>query len=51
MKLTDAQAEQVYTSYINWCNKVADDVEEKDWFTAEELVNKVIQLVEEITDV
>lgn len=50
MKLTDAQTEQVYTSYMEWCNQVADDIEEKDWFTAQELVAKVISLVEEVTD-
>lgn len=50
MKLTLEQKKEIYTSYMAWCNQVADDIEDKTWFTAEELVAKVISLVEEVTD-
>lgn len=49
MTLTPEQKKEIYTAYMDWCNKVADDIEDKTWFTAEELVAKVISLVEEIT--
>lgn len=48
MKITDEDKKAIYTAYISWCNQVADDLEDKTWFTAEELVGKVLSLTEEL---
>lgn len=50
MTITDEDKKAIYTAYISWCNQVADDLEDKTWFTAEELVYKVLELVEETVD-
>lgn len=46
MTFTESQKKEIYTAYMAWCNQVADDLEDKSWFTAEELVYKVLELVE-----
>lgn len=46
MTLTESQKKEIYTAYVAWCDQVADDLEDKSWFTAEELVYKVLELVE-----
>lgn len=50
MKITGEDKKLIYTRYMEWCNIVADDFEDKTWFTAEELVFKVLSLTEEICE-
>jgi hypothetical protein len=38
MKITDEDKKLIYERYMEWCSIVADDLEDKTWFTAEELV-------------
>lgn len=47
MKLSSEDKKAIYAEYVDWVSQVADDLEDKSVFTSEELVNKVIQLVEE----
>lgn len=51
MKITAEDKKLIYERYLEWCNIVADDLEDKSWFTAEELVGKVLRLVEEIVEI
>lgn len=46
MTFTESQKKEIYAAYMAWCDQVADDLEDKSWFTAEELVYKVLELVE-----
>lgn len=46
MTITDQQKKAIYAAYVEWSNQVFDDLEDKSTITAEELVYKVIQLVE-----
>lgn len=46
-KLTDQQKKAIYAAYIEWSNQVFDDLEDKSEIMAEELVMKVLELVEE----
>jgi hypothetical protein len=48
MKITAEDKKLIYERYMDWCNIVADDLEDKTWFTAEELVGKVLSLTEEL---
>lgn len=48
MKITAEDKKLIYERYMEWFNIAADDFEDKTWFTAEELVGKVLRLVEEI---
>jgi hypothetical protein len=48
MKLTEDQKNLIYKQYLDWCDQVADDIDSKTWYTAEELVYKVLELVEDI---
>jgi len=51
MTITDQQKTAIYADYVEWSNQVFDDLEDKSSITAEELVYKVIGLVEEeLTD-
>lgn len=47
MKITAEDKKLIYERYMEWCNIVADDLEDKTWFTAEELVGKVLSLTED----
>lgn len=48
MNITDQQKKAIYAAYVEWSNQVFDDLEDKSSITAEELVYKVLELVEEI---
>lgn len=51
MTITDEQKKAIYAAYMKWANQLFDDLEDKSVITAEELVYKVIGLVEEeLTD-
>ena len=47
MKITAEDKKLIYERYMEWCNIVTDDLEGKTWFTAEELVFKVLSLTED----
>jgi hypothetical protein len=47
MQLTEEDKKDIYAAYCIWCDKVADDLDNKTWFTAEELVGKVLEIAEE----
>lgn len=47
MNITDQQKKAIYAAYVEWSNQVFDDLEDKSEITAEELVMKVLELVEE----
>lgn len=47
MNITDQQKKSIYAAYVEWSNQVFDDIEDKSSITAEELVYKVLELVEE----
>lgn len=47
MQLTEEDKKEIYTAYCTWCDQVADDLDNKTWFTAEELVGKVLEIAEE----
>jgi len=46
MKITDEQKKAIYTAYMKWATQLFDDLEDKSVITAEELVYKVLSLVE-----
>lgn len=48
--ITDQQKKAIYAAYVEWSNQVFDDLEDKSSITAEELVYKVLELVEETFD-
>lgn len=50
MIITDQQKKAIYAAYVEWSNQVFDDLEDKSSITAEELVYKVIELLEETVD-
>lgn len=45
--ITDEQKKIIYTAYMKWANQLFDDLEDKSSITAEELVMKVLEIVEE----
>lgn len=47
MIITDQQKKAIYAAYVEWSNQVFDDLEDKSSITVEELVYKVLELVEE----
>lgn len=47
MNITEQQKKAIYAAYVEWSNQVFDDLEDKSSIMAEELVYKVIGLVEE----
>lgn len=47
MIITDQQKKAIYSAYMEWSNQVFDDLEDKSNITAEELVYKVLEIVEE----
>lgn len=47
MTITDQQKKAIYAAYIEWSNQVFEDLEDKSVITAEELVYRVLSLVEE----
>jgi hypothetical protein len=48
MTISEEDKKLIYTHYMEWVNQVADDLEDKTWFTAEELVGKVLELTEQV---
>lgn len=46
MIITEEDKKLIYERYMEWCSIVADDLEDKTWFTAEELVYKVLEITE-----
>jgi hypothetical protein len=48
MTIAEEDKKLIYTAYMAWCSAVADDLDNKTWFTAEELVMKVLSLVEQV---
>jgi len=50
MNITDQQKKAIYTAYVEWSNQVFDDLEDKSSITAEELVYRVLEIVEETVD-
>lgn len=47
MTITDQQKKAIYAAYVEWSNRVFDDLEDKSSITAEELVYRVLEIVEE----
>lgn len=47
MIITDQQKKAIYAAYVEWSNQVFDDLEDKSVITADELVMKVLELVED----
>lgn len=47
MTITDEDKKAIYTAYMKWANQLFDDLEDKSSITADELVYKVLSLVEE----
>lgn len=45
--ITDQQKKAIYAAYVEWSNQVFDDLEDKSNITAEELVYRVLEIVEE----
>ena len=48
MNITEEDKKLIYTHYMEWCSQVADDLEDKSYFTAEELVYTVLAIVENV---
>lgn len=48
MKLTDQEKQRVHLLYSAWVEDVSDDLENKICFSVDEIVNKVIEIVESI---
>lgn len=48
MKISAEDKKAIYKQYLDWCDQVADDIDSKTWYTAEELVYKVLELVEDM---
>lgn len=49
--ITDQQKKAIYAAYVEWSNQVFDDLEDKSSITAEELVYRVLEIVEETVDI
>lgn len=47
MTITDQQKKAIYAAYVEWSNQVFDDLEDKSSITAEELVYRVLEIVDE----
>jgi hypothetical protein len=47
MTISDEDKKAIYTAYIAWTHQVANDLDDKTWYTAEELVYRVLSLVED----
>lgn len=47
MNITDEDRMIIYAAYMEWANQLFEDLEDKSSITAEELVYKVLSLVEE----
>lgn len=48
MKLTERERQRVHLLYLAWIDEVSDDLEDKTYFSIDEIVNKVIDIVENI---
>lgn len=51
MTITEEDKKTIYTAYMKWANQLFDDLEDKSVITAEELVYKVLSLVEEKVEI
>jgi hypothetical protein len=38
--------EQVFKEYMDWVNKVSDDLEDKTYFSPKEIVEKICEIIE-----
>lgn len=47
MIITDQHKKAIYEAYVEWSSQFFDDLEDKSSITAEELVYRVLGLVEE----
>lgn len=47
MTITDEDKKAIYLAYSKWANQLFDGLEDKSSITAEELVYRVLSLVEE----
>lgn len=50
MKLTLEQRDQVFKEYMLWVASVSEDLEDKSYFHPEEIVMKVLEIVEEMEE-
>lgn len=50
MIITDQQKKAIYAAYVEWSNQVFDDLGDKGVITAEELVYRVLEIVEKTVD-
>lgn len=50
MNISDEDKKAVHADYISWANQLFDDLEDKSVITADELVGKVLELVENVLD-
>lgn len=50
MIITDQQKKAIYEAYVEWSNQVFDDLEDKSSIMVEELVYRVLEIVEQEID-
>ena len=50
LRISDEDKEAIHADYISWANQLFDDLEDKSVITAEELVGKVLELVENVLE-
>jgi len=48
MKLTEQEKQRVRLLYSAWVDDVSDDLEDKTYFSVDEIVSKVIEIVESV---
>lgn len=48
MKFTLEQKDQVFKKYMLWVASVSEDLEDKSYFHPEEIVMKVLEIVEQM---
>ena len=48
MKFTKQYRVEIYNEYMSWVDQVSEDLEDKTYFYPEEIVNKVLDIVETI---
>ena len=46
--MNNNQKQEIFTKYMEWVDMVSEDLEDKTYFTPEEIVDKVISLCEEV---
>lgn len=48
MKLTEQEKQKVHSLYLAWVDEISDDFEDKTYFSVDEIVTKVIEIVENV---